>query len=408
VAPPRTVAVVTTSRADLSPLLPVLSAIRGHRALALEVLATGAHLTPAGRGSLDHLRAAGFEPAAEIAGSPAHGTRGPASGEDAYAVAAAVAAATQGFAARFARRRPDFLVVLGDRFDMLPAPLAALPFRIPVAHIHGGEITAGAFDDAIRHAVTKLAHLHFVAAGAFADRLERMGEEPWRIVVSGAPGLDALAASPTTAADETRRAAGLPAGARYSLVTLHPETLGDLPPARQVGAFVEAALRIEGWIVITAPNADPGGGEFRARLGELCRRRPETVFLEAAGPSLYPSLMRHAAAVVGNSSSGIIEAGYLHRPVVDIGDRQAGRPRGANVSRANWAADDIAAAWREALGAAAAARAEGAVHPYGAGNAGAKIAATLAGVALDSTLVRKRFDDGAPAAGRPERARCPA
>jgi UDP-hydrolysing UDP-N-acetyl-D-glucosamine 2-epimerase len=384
--PRRTISVVTTSRADLSPLLPVLTAIRDHAALDLEVLATGMHLTAAGRESLAHLRAAGFEPAAEIP---------TIDGDDPRAVTEAMARGVRGFAERFTLHRPDVLVVLGDRFDMLPAPVAALPFRIPVAHVHGGEVTSGAFDDAIRHAVSKLAHLHFVAAQAFADRLERMGEESWRIVVSGAPGIDALAASPALTADQTRRAAGVPAGARYSVVTLHPETLGDLPPVRQVAAFVAAAAKLDGWVVMTAPNADPGGEEFRARLTELRARRADTVFLEAAGPALYPNLMRHAAAVVGNSSSGIIEAGFFRRPVVDIGERQAGRPAGANVTRARWDAGSIAAAWREALGPAAAARAERAVHPYGGGNAGPKIAETLATVALDGALTRKRFDDGA-------------
>lgn len=386
----RRIAIVTTSRADLSPLLPVMRAVDAHPGLALEVLATGMHLAQGHRESLADLDAAGFGPAARIE---------TIEGDTPADVGNAIARGVEGFTSRFAEAAPDILLVLGDRFDMFPAAIAAVPFRIPLAHIHGGEVTEGAFDDRFRHAVSKMAHLHFVAATEFADRLARMGEEPWRITVCGAPGVDGLADAPDIGRDGIEARAGLPADEPFTLVTLHPETLSDLSPDTQISTFLRAAADAPGWLLITAPNADPGGALFRARIEAFCGERPQTLFMENAGPTLYPSLIRHAAAVVGNSSSGIIEAGHFGRPVVNIGERQAGRPAGANVVTVPWDTDAIADAWRAALGDEAAECAAGAQSPYGNGHAGARIAEILADVALGPGLVHKRFYDGAVAPG---------
>ena len=343
------------------------------------------HLAAGHRDSLADLEAAGFPPtvAIEII-----------DGDRPEEIGQAIARGIAGFTARYGASAPDVAVVLGDRFDMFPAAVAALPFRIPLAHIHGGEVTRGAFDDQIRHAVAKMAHLHFVAAKPFAERLIRMGEEPWRITVCGAPGLDAMAAAPPLGRAELEARTGIPASQTFTLVTVHPETLSPLAPAAQIGTFLDAAAEIPGWLLITAPNADPGGALFRERLQAFCAGRPDAVFLDNAGPTLYPSLMRHAAAVAGNSSSGIIEAGFFGKPVINIGDRQAGRPAGDNVIHAPWCRSAITAAWRQALSAAFAGRAAGAESRYGRGDAGAVIAERLASVALGPDLLRKRFSDG--------------
>lgn len=387
----RRIAIVTTSRADLSPLLPVMRAVDNHPGLALEVLATGMHLARGHRQSLGDLEAAGFPPAATIE---------TIDGDAPAEIGGAIARGIEGFTARFADDPPDAVVVLGDRFDMFPAAIATVPFRIPLAHIHGGEVTEGAFDDQIRHAVSKMAHLHFVATEEFADRLARMGEEPWRITVCGAPGLDGLAAAPDIGRDGIEHRTGLPADKPFTLATVHPETLSDLSPASQIAAFLDAAGNVPGRLLITAPNADPGGALFRERLETLCRERPETLFMQNAGPSLYPSLIRHAAAIVGNSSSGLIEAGFFGRPVVNIGGRQAGRPRGENVVTVPWDAEAIARAWRDALSDAAVKRAAKAASRYGQGDAGPRIAGVLANVALGPDLLRKRFNDGATGWGK--------
>ncbi len=386
----RRIGVVTTSRADLSPLKPVMAAVAAHPALELLVYATGMHLAAGFESSLADLEAAGFPPQARIPSIE---------GDGACAAARAIARGTAGFADLFAGAAPDLLLVLGDRYDMLPAVLAALPFRLPVAHLHGGEVTQGAMDDAIRHAVSKMAHLHFVAAADFAARLRAMGEEGWRVHVVGAPGLDNLAAAPVWSRDELAARLGVPADVPYSLATLHPETLAELPAAQQADIFARAAGAVEGTLVLTAPNADPGHGEMRARLRDLAARRPRTLWLDNAGPDGYPNLLRAAACVAGNSSSGVIEAGFFHRPVVNVGGRQQGRPMGANVTTVGWDFSAIAAAWRLALAPEAAARAAAADHPYGRGGAAGRIASVLAEVELGPGLVRKAFIDTVPAEG---------
>ncbi len=389
----RRIAVVTASRADLSILLPVVRAFKGHPTLALEVIATGSHLAPGHGESLQHLIEAGFAPACRIP-TIEDGA------DDGAEVGGAIARGIKGFTEYFAGDKPDLLVVLGDRFDMMPAPIAALGFRIPVAHIHGGEVTRGAFDDQIRHAVSKLSHLHFVAAEPFAERLIRMGEQPTRVIVCGAPGLDALAAAADIGRDGLQRATGVPADAPYSLVTVHPETLAALSTDKQIDCFLGAVSEVSGWKVITAPNADPGGALFRDQLTRFAGAAADCLFIEAAGPGLYPSLLRHAIAMVGNSSSGIIEAGFFARPVVDIGARQAGRPVGTNVTNVPWDAAAIAGAWRDALGPDAARRAQAADSVYGRGDAGRVIADTLATVEIGPALTAKDFCDAAqPIAG---------
>lgn len=380
----RRVGIVTTSRADLSPLRPVMAAVAAHPALALELYVTGMHLADGFSASLEDLRRAGYPIAAEL---PSIDGTGDA------ASARAIGAGVSAFAQAFAADRPDILVVLGDRYDMMPAVLAALPFRLPVAHLHGGEVTLGAMDDCIRHAVSKLSHLHFVAAEDFARRLRQLGEEDWRISVVGAPGLDNLGQAPRWDRDQLHQRFGLPVDAAYTLATLHPETLAGLSAAEQAQCFAAALDQVPGWVVLTAPNADPGHAEVRTVLLGLAARRDRTLWLENAGPEGYPNLLRLSACVVGNSSSGVIEAGFFHRPVVNVGDRQGGRPVGGNVVSVDWSVAAIVAAWRDALGEAAAQRAARATHPYGSGGAAQRIAQRLAEIALDETLTRKLFTD---------------
>lgn len=380
----RRVLVVTTSRADFSHLLPVMRALADEPGLDLAVAATGMHLAQGYSVSLDALTQAGFAPDFRIPSIQ---------GDSPAEVAAAMGRGIEGFSALYAAQEFHMVVVLGDRFDMFPAVAAALPFRLPVAHLHGGELTLGAIDDSIRHAVSKMAHVHFVAAAEFGRRLEQMGEESWRITVSGAPGLDALAEAPFMDPAELARRVGLPVGAPFTLCTLHPETLAGLDPAAQGAIVAEVARQVPGWLVITAPNADTGAGGLRRVVNDLVASRPETLMIENAGPQLYPNLLRHAAVVLGNSSSGIIEAGYFGRPVVNVGDRQAGRPTGANVLNVGWDCGAVAQAWRRALTPAFCAAAAAAEHPYGRGGAAASITTVLAAIPIDHRLMVKRFND---------------
>jgi UDP-hydrolysing UDP-N-acetyl-D-glucosamine 2-epimerase len=298
-----------------------------------------------------------------------------------------------GFAREFARRAPDILVVLGDRYEMLSAAVAALPFALPVAHLHGGEVTEGAIDEQIRHAITKLAHLHFPAAEPYAERVRQLGEEAWRVHCCGAPGLDRLQAQATMSREALAERLELGLGHPTMLVTFHPETLAAADVPRQVGELAAALEGLPGDLVITAPGADTAHRAVTTALQALAVRRPATRLVAALGDETYCSLLQAADVMVGNSSSAIIEAPTFGLPAVNVGDRQRGRLRAANVIDVGHDRTAIGAAIRRALDPGFRKSLAGLVNPYGDGHAAPRIARVLQEVELGPRLVRKRFVD---------------
>jgi UDP-hydrolysing UDP-N-acetyl-D-glucosamine 2-epimerase len=264
---------------------------------------------------------------------------------------------------------------------MLAGALAAVPFHIPLAHLHGGEVTTGALDDSFRHAISKISHLHFAATREAADRLRRMGEEPWRITVSGAPALDRLKEDREARAEE------------FLLVTYHPVTREPGREGAQADALVEALRRIGRPCVITSPNADPGSGKIRDRLRAYCRRDSHSRYIESAGAGGYFELMNRAAAMVGNSSSGILEAPSFKLPVVNIGTRQDGRLRARNVVPCGYDVAGIVRAIKKALRPEFRRSLSTLKNPYGDGHASERIVRRLEQVDLDDRLLRKRYLD---------------
>lgn len=381
----RTIGVVTSSRADYGIYRPLLQALAADPELDLALYVTGMHLVPEHGLTLTAIEADGFPIAERIEGLLAD--------DSACGIAESMGLTTLGFARAFARSRPDLLLVLGDRFEMHAAALAALPFNLTMAHIHGGELTAGAIDDALRHSLTKLSHLHFVATEAYAARVRQLGEEPWRVTVSGAPGLDALAGFVPLADRELERRIGLPLDPAPLLVTFHPVTLSPGQVEEQVGELL-AALDQSGLpVVFTAPNADAGGRRIAAMLTEHVATRANTRLVTSLGSAGYFSLMARAAAMVGNSSSGLIEAPSFALPVVNIGDRQEGRVRGANVLDVGHGREEIAVAIARAIAPAFRQGLVGRPNPYGDGRAAGRILEVLKTISLDGRLLKKRFCD---------------
>ena len=276
---------------------------------------------------------------------------------------------------------------------MLAAAVAALPLTIPVAHLHGGEVTEGAIDEQARHAITKLAHLHFPAAEPYAGRILQMGEESWRVHCCGAPGLDRLARLASVPREELARRVGLPLLRPTLLVTFHPVTLEPEETGRQVGELAAALEAVNGTVIITYPGADVGHREVISRLEALAASRPETRMAIGLGEDGYCSLLREADVMIGNSSSGLIEAPSFGLPVVNVGSRQRGRLRAANVIDVEPARNEIVAGVRRALDPAFRASLAGLVNPYGDGHAAPRIAKVLAGVELGPRLLRKQFVD---------------
>ena len=381
----RTIGVITTSRADYGAYLPVLRAIDADPALDLRLLVSGMHLSPEFGLTIQVIEEDGLKIETRVETI--------LSSDTPQGVSKAIGLGITSFAQVFNRFRPDVLVVLGDRYEMYAAAVAALPFRIPVAHIHGGEVTQGAIDDALRHSMTKLSHLHFVATEAYQQRVIQLGEEPWRVTVSGAPSLDNLSAVKLLTTQELTDQFGISINRPPLLVTFHPVTLEYEQTAWQIGELL-AALETTGLpVVFTMPNADTGGREIAQRMRAYAKTHSSTQMVENLGTQGYFSLMAQAAAMVGNSASGIIEAASFALPVVNIGTRQQGRVRGANVIDAGYSRGDILVAIEKVLTPAFKQRLAGTDNPYGTGQAAETIVRCLKEIKLDDRLIVKRFYD---------------
>jgi UDP-hydrolysing UDP-N-acetyl-D-glucosamine 2-epimerase len=378
----RRIGVVTVARSDYGHLRSVLEAIRDEPRLALSLFVAGAHLAPAFGSTVRDIERDGWPIAARIE------TIG--SSDDAPGIAAATGRAVAGFGGAFAANRPDVLVVLGDRYEMLAAALAALPFTLPVAHIHGGETTEGAMDNQIRHAITKLSHVHLVSAEPHATRVHAMGEERWRVHTVGAPGLDRIAKTPRVSRAELAAELNLPVEDRWLLVTFHPVTLEPEQTADHLDELLAALEKVDAAPVITYPGADTAARGVIRKLQEFAAGAPRARVVPHLGDRAYLSLLAHADAMVGNSSSGIIEAPSFALPVVNVGTRQQGRLRARNVIDVGDGRDRIVAGIEAALAPAFRESLHGLANPYGDGRAGARIVRILRDVALDARLVRKR------------------
>jgi UDP-hydrolysing UDP-N-acetyl-D-glucosamine 2-epimerase len=382
VAAPRTIGVVTVSRSDYGHLRPVLAAIQAAPDLRLEIYVGGMHLSPRFGRTVDAVAADGWPIAARVDMLEAADTP--------QAIGESIGRGIGGFARVYAEQRPDILVVLGDRFEMLAATAAALPFALPVAHLHGGEASEGAIDNQIRHAITKLSHLHLVSADVHARRVEAMGEERWRIHTVGAPGLDRIRTTRLVPRDELARRLDLPVAGRWVLVTYHPVTLEYRETAAQADALIAALEKTDASLIVTYPNADTAGQAIIERLEEFAGRCARVRLVRNLGDDQYLSMLAAADAMVGNSSSGLIEAPSFALPVVNVGRRQQGRLRGANVIDVGDTTDEILAGLDGALAPGARERLRGERNPYGDGHAAERIVRVLREVTLGSGLIVKR------------------
>jgi UDP-hydrolysing UDP-N-acetyl-D-glucosamine 2-epimerase len=375
---------MTGTRADYGHLFWLLKEIEADPDLQLQLVVTGAHLAEKWGSTVKQIERDGV-PIAE---------RVPFELEDdsPIAVADSLAQSTSGLAHAFERLRPDIVVVLGDRYEVLAAAQASLMLGIPLAHIHGGETTEGAFDEAIRHAVTKMSHLHFVAADEYAWRVRQLGERDEYIYNFGAPGLDHLTRSTLASRGELESVIGAPFGQPLLAVTYHPETLEPDEGIAGMRAMLEALGGIEGAsIVFTGVNADPGHDHLAKEIhtfvgADMVRRHLVT----SLGQSRYLGLLKIADAVVGNSSSGLIEAPALRVPSVNIGDRQKGRLRAASVIDCAPTKEAISEALHKALDPGFHQNLPENPSLYGVGNAAARIKDVLKQVNLGG-ITKKPF-----------------
>lgn len=382
----RSVCVVTGSRAEYGSLYWLLKEIEDDDALVLQLVVTAMHLSPEFGLTWRDIERDGFaiDDKVEMLLSSDSGT----------GMAKAVGLGIIGFADSFARLRPDLVVIFGDRFEMLAAATAALAARIPIAHIAGGHVTEGAMDDTVRHAITKMAHLHFTSTDAYRRRIIQLGEHPDRVFTVGSTGLDTLRRETLLDRGELERATGFKLGERNLLVTFHPATLDAAPPEEQMRNLLEALERSpDTHIIFTMPNADPGGAALRAMVEEYVAGRPgNTAHYTSLGRTRYLSALKHVDGVVGNSSSGIVEAPSLRTGTINIGDRQKGRIRAASVIDCAATTEGISAALETLYSKKFQANLKTVTTPFGDGRATIKIKETLKGVSLDG-IVKKAFHD---------------
>ncbi len=384
---PIKVAVVTGSRADYGLLRATIQALAEDPRFELQLLVTAMHLNPKYGSTVQEIDADGFQIAARIETPDVSGP------DD---LAAALSQGVAGFADSLGKLRPDALLVLGDRHEILAAAVAATGLAIPIAHVHGGELSEGSIDDTLRHSVTKLSHLHFVATRLYGERVCQLGEQPDRVHVVGAPAVEAIRTLALLDLEALGRALG-DIAIQHPLVslTLHPTSLDPLAAgieAAEVVAGVNHAVASSGTIVVTLPNDDVGNTETRRVLVEYAEQHANVHAFRSLGQLRYLSLLRHADAVVGNSSSALIEAPSFELPAVNVGSRQHGRLRAANVVDCDPAADAVAEALSRALSSQFRSSLAGLETPYGSGDTSTRILEVLA-TTPTADLRRKRFLD---------------
>ncbi len=389
------VAVVTGTRAEYGLLRPVCEKLRESEQLSLALVVTGAHLSERYGNTVTEIEADGMPIAAKIPilnhPSTALGT--------CHTIGDAIGL----FADYFAETRPDCVLVLGDRYEIFAAATAAAVLRIPLAHISGGDVTAGAADEFFRHSITKMASIHFPSCAAYAARIIRMGEEPRRVFNVGGLGDENIRTMQLLSKEELTRRFSFDFSHPYLLVTYHPVTLGG-DPAEEVKALLAALDRFpQLGLIFTKANADAGGETINRLLDEYTARRANAVAFTSMGALGYLSAMRYCEAVVGNSSSGVVEAPSFQKPTVNIGDRQKGRLRCRSILDCGTDTDAIERTLRVALSPAFALGCKNSRSPYNGGDTSGRIVSLLAAF-LDSDLAHrpKEFWDAPSAAEQEE------
>lgn len=377
----RCIAVVTGSRADWGLLLPVVKALHQHPALSYRLWVTGSHIEDRFGHTAKQIEKDGFNIDATV---PLKlGTSNP------HDTSKALAKSIEGFAGLLHHQAPDMMLVLGDRYEIFGAVQAAALAAVPVAHIAGGDVSEGAYDDGMRHAISKLSQLHFPTNAEARQRLLQMGEPNDRIHLCGSPGIDNILTTPRLSREQFTQQFGYHFQARNLLVSFHPATLADQSISDQIDHLLAAiqALPDDIGVLLSGSNADHGGDEVNRALKVLSDSRPHTHYVSSFGNQGYYSALAEVDLLVGNSSSGLYEAPSLQTPTLDIGQRQQGRLRGPSVSHCDNNSSAIISNITQLL-----------THPpsdfhnpYGKGGAATCIAQALAQISDFNALKRKTF-----------------
>jgi GDP/UDP-N,N'-diacetylbacillosamine 2-epimerase (hydrolysing) len=381
----RKICVVTGTRADYGLLKSVMQGIRDSSSLRLQLVVTGSHLCIDFGLTYKEIELDGFYIDRKISILTLK--------DMPVDISIAIGRGVIGFAKSFAALEPDLIVVLGDRYEILAAATAALVMNIPIAHLHGGELTEGAFDDAIRHSVTKMSHLHFVATEIYRNRVLQLGEDPKRIYLTGGLGVDALHKVTLLDRVSLESSMDFKFGKRNLMVTYHPPTLETGSTKYQLAELLRALHDLdETHIIFTLPNADPGSRDLMLMLKDFCVSHPNAQTYTSLGQQRYLSCIAQVDGVVGNSSSGIAEVPSFFKGTINIGDRQKGRLKATSIIDCSPDYRSIGNALNMLYSSEFQKSLANTRNPYGEGGASQKIVDILTCCDL-SNLTKKSFFD---------------
>lgn len=384
----RRICVITGTRAEYGLLYWVIKGIHDDPQLELQLIVTGMHLSPEFGLTVKEVEKDGFPIANRVEMLLSSDTE--------TSIATSMGLGMIGFAKAYEKLRPDILVVLGDRFEIHAAVSAVIPFRIPVAHIHGGEITEGVMDDVFRHTITKMSHIHFPSTSIHAERIIQMGEQPENVFCFGAPGIDNIYKFPLLDKQQLAYELDLPMERKWGIITYHPVTLEKNSAKNHIEQLLYAIKEVTNifWI-FTFPNADTEGRIIMQAIEDYVKsNQVNSKIFSSLGQLRYLSMLKHAVAMVGNSSSGIIEAPSFELPVINIGDRQKGRVKEKNViDVSKCEKNEILTAINEAISGDFRDSLRGLKNPYGNGNSSMQIVERLKFIKLDKHLIKKKFHE---------------
>ncbi|GAA4046869.1 UDP-N-acetylglucosamine 2-epimerase [Parerythrobacter jejuensis] len=360
------VCVITGTRAEYGLLRWVIEGLQHSASCELQIIATGMHLSPEFGATWEAIEADGFKIDRKVEML--------LSSDSAVGITKSMGLGMIGYADALSELKPDLIVILGDRFEMLAAAAAAMIANIPIAHLHGGELTVGACDDPIRHSITKMSHLHFTAAEPYRRRVVQMGEDPCSVWNVGGLGIDGILRADLMTREELEASLDFPLGEKNLLVTFHPETSTANDPAGQMLELLAALESVDASIIFTLPNADTGGRVLFRLIDEFVAAHPDRACAHVSlGQRRYLSTMAIVDGVVGNSSSGLIEAPAFKIPTLNIGARQDGRLRAASVVDCPADRSAIAAGLKRILASEFREQVKDVVNPYGQGGASERI-----------------------------------
>ena len=387
----RKVCIITGTRAEYGLLRWVMQGIKADPELTLQIIATGMHLSPEFGHTYREIEQDGFQIDRKVEMLTSSDTP--------VGIAKSMGLGLIGFADALNDLHPDLIVVLGDRFEIFSAVSAALVARIPVAHLHGGEATEGSIDEALRHSITKMSHLHFVAAEEYRLRVIQLGEQPDRVLLVGGLGADNISRLKLLDREALQQSLGFELGQKSLLVCFHPATLETNTAAQQMAELLAALDELRNTqLVFTMPNADTDGRVLVQLIEQFVAQHANTRAYTSLGQLRYLSSMAHVDGVVGNSSSGLLEAPSFQKGTINIGDRQRGRLQAASVINCEPTRQSITSALGHLYSANFQSGLSKVISPFGEGGASNAIVAKIKSIPLSGVLKKRFYDAGTPCA----------